>query len=329
MTQVAIKNEEKGLTILMNMFGASIRQYIGKNGKWFLFLLPALLAYIVFMAAPLFDSLRLSLYTGQGYTPTTFVGFANYVELFTNPLWQERFWGAVSHTFIYFGIQMVVQNSLGLFFAVLLSSKFKGRDLFRTIIFTPATLSALVVGFLWTLILNPQWGAVNIILKDIGLKAWALPWLGEEKLALYAISFTTAWQWTGMPTVLFLAGLLGISDELVEAAQIDGASSWTIFWRIQFPLLMPVVGIVSILTFIENFNSFDVIYAMAGARGDPGYSADLLATLFYRTGIAGEHPIGIPDMGMGATIATMTFIILFIGVSLWLFFSRRQYAEDL
>jgi raffinose/stachyose/melibiose transport system permease protein len=332
MTQTVAKREEKksiGLKSFYGVLGHHETWKNGwKNGKWFLFLLPALLVYIVFMAAPLFDSLRLSLYTGDGYTPTTFVGLQNYIDLFTNPLWRERFTGAVSHTFIFFGIHMLIQNSTGLFFAVLLSSKFKGRDLFRTIIFTPATLSVLVVGFLWTLILNPQWGAVNIILENIGLKAWALPWLGEENLALYVISLTSAWQWVGMPTVMFLAGLLGISEELIEAAQIDGANAWTTFWRIQFPLLMPVVGIVAILTFVDNFNAFDVIYAMAGARGDPGYSADLLATLFYRTGIAGEHPVGIPNMGMGAAIATMTFTILMTGVLTWLFLSRRQSADQ-
>ncbi len=327
MNQALIKTEEKKPILLKNIYSASFRREAWQGGKWFLFLLPALLVYIIFMAAPLFDSLRLSLYTGEGFSPTTFVGLGNYIELFTNPLWVERFSGAVLHTCIFFGIHMVVQNSLGLFFAVLLSSKFMGRDFFRTIIFTPATLSVLVVGFLWTLILNPQWGAVNIILEKIGLKSWALPWLGEQNLALVVISLTSAWQWVGMPTVMFLAGLLGISEELIEAAHIDGASAWTTFWRIQFPLLMPVVGIVAILTFVDNFNAFDVIYAMAGARGDPGYSADLLATLFYRTGIAGEHPVGIPNMGMGAAIATMTFTILMTGVLLWLFFSRRQAAD--
>jgi raffinose/stachyose/melibiose transport system permease protein len=276
------------------------------------------------MAAPLFDSLRLSLYTGQGYTPTKFVGLQNYVDLFTNPLWRERFSGALWHTCIFFAIHMIVQNSLGLFFANLLSSDFKGRDFFRTIIFAPATLSVLVTGFLWTLILNPQWGAINLTLKAIGLKAWALPWLGDENLALIVISLTSAWQWVGMPTVMFLAGLMGIPEELLEAARVDGASSWTIFWKIKFPLLMPVVGVVAILTFVDNFNAFDVIYAMAGARGEPGYSTDLLATLFYRTGIAGEHPVGIPNMGMGATIATLTFAILMAGVLTWLYFSRKQ-----
>ncbi len=294
---------------------------------WTLFLLPALLIYLTFMAVPLFDSLRLSLYTGQGYTPTKFVGFQNYIDLFTNPLWREKFLGAVQHTFIFFAIHMLVQNSLGLLFANLLSSDFKGRNFFRTIIFTPATLSVLVVGFLWTLILNPHWGAINKTLIAMGLREWALPWLGRENLALPIISLTSVWQWVGMPTVMFLAGLMGISDELLEAARIDGASEWNIFWKIKFPLLKPIIGIVAILTFVDNFNAFDVIYAMAGAKGEPSYSTDLLATLFYRTGIAGEHPVGIPNMGMGAAIATVTFFILMSGVLLWLYLSRRNAEE--
>jgi raffinose/stachyose/melibiose transport system permease protein len=294
---------------------------------WVLFLLPALLIYLTFMAVPLFDSLRLSLYTGEGYNPTKFVGFQNYVDLFTNPLWREKFFGAVLHTTIFFSIHMVVQNSLGLLFANLLSSDFKGRNFFRTIIFTPATLSVLVTGFLWTLILNPNWGAVNKILIGMGLREWALPWLGRENLALPIISLTSVWQWVGMPTVMFLAGLMGISDELLEAARIDGASEWDIFWKIKFPLLKPIIGIVSILTFVDNFNAFDVIYAMAGAKGEPSYSTDLLATLFYRTGIAGEHPVGIPNMGMGAAIATITFLILMTGVLFWLYISRRNSEE--
>jgi raffinose/stachyose/melibiose transport system permease protein len=294
---------------------------------WVLFLLPALLIYLTFMAVPLFDSLRLSLYTGEGYNPTKFVGFQNYIDLFTNPLWRGKFLGAVQHTTIFFAIHMLVQNSLGLLFANLLSSDFKGRNFFRTIIFTPATLSVLVTGFLWTLILNPNWGAVNKILVGMGLREWALPWLGRENLALPIISLTSVWQWVGMPTVMFLAGLMGISDELLEAARIDGASEWDIFWKIKFPLLKPIIGIVSILTFVDNFNAFDVIYAMAGAKGEPSYSTDLLATLFYRTGIAGEHPVGIPNMGMGAAIATITFLILMTGVLFWLFMSRRNSEE--
>lgn len=311
------------MTRVQEIFSAKNRQLIA----WVLFLLPAVAVYLIFMAGPLFDSLRLSLYQGEGYNPTTFVGLQNYVDLFTNPLWREKFFNAFINTCIFFAIHMLVQNTLGLLFANLLSADFKGRNFFRTVIFAPATLSVLVTGFLWTLILNPNWGAVNKTLIAMDLREWALPWLGRENLALPVISLTSVWQWVGMPTVMFLAGLMGISDELLEAARIDGASEWNIFWRIKFPLLKPVIGVVAILTFVDNFNAFDVIFAMAGAKGEPAYSADLLATLFYRTGIAGEHPVGIPNMGMGATIATMTFFILMSGVLTWLYFSRRNVTE--
>lgn len=311
------------MTRAQEIFSVKNRQKL----TWVLFLLPAVIIYIVFMAGPLFDSLRLSLYQGKGYDPTTFVGLQNYRDLFTNPLWREKLFNAFTNTCIFFGIHMLVQNTLGLLFANLLSAEFKGRNFFRTVIFAPATLSVLVTGFLWTLILNPNWGAVNKTLIAVGLREYALPWLGRENLALPIISLTSVWQWVGMPTVMFLAGLMGISDELLEAARIDGASEWNIFWKIKFPLLKPVIGVVAILTFVDNFNAFDVIYAMAGAKGEPAYSTDLLATLFYRTGIAGEHPVGIPNMGMGAAIATMTFAILMAGVLFWLYLSRKQATE--
>ena len=311
------------MTRAQEIFSVKNRQKL----TWVLFLLPAVVIYIVFMAGPLFDSLRLSLYQGKGYDPTTFVGLQNYRDLFTNPLWREKLFNAFTNTCIFFGIHMLVQNTLGLLFANLLSAEFKGRNFFRTVIFAPATLSVLVTGFLWTLILNPNWGAVNKTLIAVGLREYALPWLGRENLALPIISLTSVWQWVGMPTVMFLAGLMGISDELLEAARIDGASEWNIFWKIKFPLLRPVIGVVAILTFVDNFNAFDVIYAMAGAKGEPAYSTDLLATLFYRTGIAGEHPVGIPNMGMGAAIATMTFVILMAGVLFWLYLSRKQATE--
>lgn len=311
------------MTRAQEIFSVKNRQKL----TWVLFLLPAVIIYIVFMAGPLFDSLRLSLYQGEGYNPTTFVGSQNYRDLFTNPLWREKFFNAFTNTCVFFAIHMLVQNTLGLLFANLLSSEFRGRNFFRTVIFAPATLSVLVTGFLWTLILNPNWGAVNKTLIAMGLRELALPWLGRENLALPVISLTSVWQWVGMPTVMFLAGLMGISDELLEAARIDGASEWNIFWKIKFPLLKPVIGVVTILTFVDNFNAFDVIYAMAGAKGEPSYSADLLATLFYRTGIAGEHPVGIPNMGMGAAIATLTFAILMTGVLFWLYFSRKQATE--
>ena len=298
-----------------------------RRRTWILFLLPALIVYIGFMAVPLINSLGLSFYQGAGLRPDTFVGLQNYVDLFTNPLWRDRFFNAFSNTVIFFAIHMLVQNTLGLLFANLLATGICGTSTLRTIIFIPATLSVLVIGFLWRLILNPQWGAVNKVLKAVGLEQWALPWLGEPGLVLIIISLVSSWQWVGLPTMMFLAGLLGIPDELTEAARVDGANAWQVFWSIKLPLLAPVIGIVSILTFVGNFNAFDIVYAMAGPRGDPKHAADILGTFFYRTAIAGEHPVAQPNMGIGAAVATTIFLVLLAGVSVWLFASRRRDYE--
>lgn len=299
----------------------------GRVRAWILFIVPALLVYTAFMAFPLLNSLRLSFYTGQGLRPDHFVGFDNYVTLFTDPFWRARFFGALGNTFMVFFIHMLVQNTLGLLFATLLATGVRGHAAYRTIIFIPATLAVLVTGFLWSLLLNPQFGPINQFLRAIGLNKLALPWLGLESTALPVISLVSSWQWVGLPTMMFLAGLLAIPDELLEAARMDGASAWAVFARIKLPLLAPVIGIVAILTFVGNFNAFDVIFAMASPMGDPLYSTDLLGTFFYRTAIAGEHPIARPDMGLGAAVAAVTFLILMAGVSIWLFFSRRRAAD--
>lgn len=295
--------------------------------QWFLFTVPALIIYVWFMAYPLINSMRLSFYTGEGLTPERFIGLGNYIELFTNPFWRERWLNALGNTVIFFLIHFIFQTVLGILFANILSEPLKGVNVFRAIIFIPVTLSTLVVGFLWTILLNPQWGAVNLVLEGIGLGNLARPWLGDPALALIVISLVSVWQWLGLPTMLFSAGLLGISDEVLEAATVDGASKWQTFWHVKLPLLRPTLGIVTILTFVNNFNAFDIVFAMAGSRGEPGYSTDLLGTLFYRVAIAGEHPVAEPNMGLGAAIATITFFILFVGVSIWLHQSRR-YEES-
>jgi raffinose/stachyose/melibiose transport system permease protein len=296
--------------------------------SWSLFLLPALLVYTVFMAFPLINSMRLSLYTGVGLSPDRFIGFGNYIELLSNPIWRDRFLNALQNTFIFFGVHMLVQNTLGLLFAVLLSSSLKGHNIYRTIIFAPATLSVLVTGFLWRLILNPQWGALANLLKSVGLEEWVQPWLGNPDINLIIISLVSSWQWVGLPTMMFLAGLLTISDEVIEAAYVDGGTGWQVFWKIKLPLLIPTMGIVAVLTFVGNFNAFDVVYAMSGVRGEPGYSTDIMGTFFYRAAIAGEHPVAQPNMGIGAAVATLTFLILMAGVSIWIYFSRRRAFDE-
>ncbi|NCB30610.1 MAG: sugar ABC transporter permease [Clostridia bacterium] len=271
-------------------------------------MLPALAFYVIFMAYPLVDSIRLSFFTGN-LGSRAFVGLQNFSRLFTDPELSARFGNAFKNTSIFFTVHMLVQNVLGILFAVLLTnSHMRGRKLYQTIIFVPTTFAVLVTGYLWKLLLNPVWS--KPFLASLGLQALAKPWLGTESTALIFVALVSCWQWIGIPTMMFVAALRNISEDIYEAADIDGASGWQVFWHIKMPLLKPVIGMITILTFVNNFNAFDIVYAMENANGAPGYATDLIGTLFYRLGIAGQHPIGIPDPGMGATVATLMFIML-------------------
>jgi len=279
---------------------------------WIWYVVPALLVYVVFMAYPLIDSVRLSLYTGTAGA-REFVGLANYTRLFTDSVVSERFWNALGNTWIFFGYHMLVQNVLGMLFAVLLTNRMmRGSGVYQAIIFLPCTIAILVTGYLFKLMLNPIWAGP--VLKGIGLGFLVRPWLGDPNTALHVVSLVSCWQWLGIPTMMFAAGLQGISDDLIEASSIEGANTWHQFWRIKLPLIMPVVGMIAILTFVSNFNAFDAVYSMTSPNGAPDYATDLIGTLFYRYGVAGQHPIGIPEPGVGAAISTTVFAMLLVGV---------------
>jgi raffinose/stachyose/melibiose transport system permease protein len=290
----------------------NIKKLKNSGASWIPWLIPAMLFYVFFMAWPLLDSLRLSLYTGSIGTGRSFVGFDNFKQLFTVDRYAQRFQGAFIHTVIFFCIHMVVQNCLGLFFAVLLTNNLKGSAFYQTVIFLPVTLAVLVTSYLWKLLLNPVWSGP--FLSQINLDFLVRPWLGDKNTALLCVSLVSCWQWIGIPVMMFVAALRGISEDYIEAASIEGASASVIFWKIKLPLVMPVVGMIAILTFVNNFNAFDIVFAMETVNGAPNYATDLIGTLFYRIGIAGQHPVGIPDPGMGAAIATIVFFILCIGV---------------
>jgi raffinose/stachyose/melibiose transport system permease protein len=285
----------------------------GTAFTWLPYLAPALVFYVVFMAWPLLDSLRLSLYTGSAGVGRSFAGLENYRRLFGEARYSERYWGAFGHTLIFFLVHLVVQNGLGIFFAAMLTGKtMRAGKIYQTIIFIPVTLAILVTGYLWKLLLNPVWSGP--MLQKIGLGILAKPWLGDPKTALICVALVSCWQWMGIPTMMFVAALRNISDDYIEAASIEGATAAQIFWLIRLPLIKSVVGMVAILTFVNNFNAFDVVFAMENVNGAPGYATDLIGTLFYRVGIAGQHPVGIADPGLGAAIATITFLVLCVGV---------------
>ena len=287
------------------------------------FLAPAALVYTLFMIYPLAGSVWLSFFTQSGSGVETFVGLQNYVTLFTNDLWAPQFWNAFRHNVYFFLIHFFVQNPIGLLLASLLTAAtLRFRAGFRTIYFLPTLLSFVIVGFIWQLILSPIWGVAKGFLDLLGLSFLFQPWLGKPETALTALGLISVWQFVGIPMLLFYAALISIPEELVEAARVDGASHWTAFWRIKFPLILPTVGIVSILTFVGNFNAFDLIYTTQGALAGPNFSTDIFGTFFYRTFFGFQLQLGNPTMG--ATIATMMFLIILSGVLVYLFFWQRR-----
>ena len=297
-----------------------------KKVKWiiFFFLAPALVLYTWFLTIPILNSLRLSFYTGNLFKAEKFVGLANYIKLFTQSPFNERFLGAFLNNLKFFIVLCIVQNLIALILAIILTRKFKGSEFFRTIYFIPTTLSVLVVGFLFNLMLNPVWGLLDKILRMIGLGFLVRPWLGDSLTALPAISVIGAWQYIGIPLILFTAGINGINKEIFEAARVDGVSPIGLARHIVLPLLKPVIGIVLILTFIGNFTHFDLIYAIATTCGNPNYTTDIFGTFFYRTTFGRGTVAFNPDIGLGAAIATTMFVIIFIGVIIWLLAFRRK-----
>ncbi|OJT96258.1 ABC transporter permease [Metarhizobium album] len=286
------------------------------------FLAPAVIVYSAIMILPLIETLRLSLFnTVEGQS--VFVGLGNFSTLFGDDRWAASFWNALKNNLIFFAIHMVVQNPIGVALAAMLSiPKLRFVSFYRTAIFLPTLLSFVIVGFIWKLILSPLWGVAPWMMDLVGLKALFSPWLGKPGSALIAVSLISVWQYVGIPMMLIYAALLNIPDEVIEAAECDGITGWSQFWKIKLPLILPAIGIISILTFVGNFNAFDLIYTVQGALAGPDGSTDILGTLLYRTFFGFQLQLG--DRSMGATIATVMFLIILAGVSFYLFIIQRR-----
>ena len=281
------------------------------------FLAPAVLVYTAIMIVPLFGTLNLSLFNlEQGNR--VFVGMRNFATLFGDPRWSDAFWNALGNNAWFFVVHMLVQNPIGVMLAALLSSpRLRGAAFYRTAIFIPTILSFVIVGFVWKLILSPIWGIAPGMLDAVGLKSLFAPWLGKEEYALTTLALISVWQFVGIPMMLIYAAMLSIPDEVIEAAEMDGVTGWAQFWKIKLPLILPAIGIISILTFVGNFNAFDLIYVTQGALAGPDFATDILGTFLYRTFFGFQLQIGDPHMG--ATIATAMFGIILLGVCFYLF----------
>ena len=287
--------------------------------KWHIvvFLAPAVLVYTAVMIFPLFNTLRLALYS-EVDNVRVFVGLANFRALFGDQHWSGQFWNSLGNNLWFFVIHMLVQNPIGIVLAAILSHpKLRFATFYRTAIFIPTILSFVIVGFAWKLILSPIWGIAPSMLDFVGLKSLFAPWLGKEEYALTTLALVSVWQFVGIPMMLIYAALLSIPEEVLEAGECDGVIGMAAFWKIKLPLILPSIGIISILTFVGNFNAFDLIYTAQGALAGPNFSTDILGTFMFRTFFGFQ--LQLADPHMGSAIASAMFFIILIGVCFYLF----------
>jgi raffinose/stachyose/melibiose transport system permease protein len=287
------------------------------------FLAPAVVVYSLFSALPLIDTLRLGFYATSDTGHYSFAGLANYRTILLDPDWSAAFWNAMWNNTKFFLIHMLLQNPIALLLATLFGLKgLKGARTYRTLIFLPTLLSVVIVGFIWQLILSPLWGVGETLMGYVGLGDYFAPWLGQESTGLITIALISVWQFIGIPMMLIYAALLAIPEEILEAAHVEGAGALRVFWEIKLPLILPTLGLVTILTFVANFNAFDLIYSIKGALAGPDYTTDIMGTFFYRTFFGYQAQIGSPTMG--AAVATLMFLVILMGVGVYFFFVQRK-----
>lgn len=290
------------------------------------FMLPGLILYVMFFIGPMFAAFRLSFYDWPGVgTKMNFIGLKN----FTNALTDPEVYTALWHNTQFFVIVFILQNTVGLGLALLLNVRLRGYRIHRTVLYLPSILSLIVTGFIWDLMLDPQIGLANPLLKGIGLGRFQHAWLGEPAITLIVVILVQSWQWMGLPMVVYLAGLQSIPRELIEAAMIDGASKWQSLVRITFPLLAAPFTILTVFCFIAMFRVFDIVYVLGGPLGGPDGSTTTLGTviLAYAFGQLGGSGSAnaLPEMSYAMAIGVLSYILLgVVAGGIMLFLQRRE-----
>ena len=290
-------------------------------------LAPALIVVLAFVTVPLVSALLYSAYSWNGLARGSFIGLENFrIVLFQEPF-STWTYNALLHNVIIFAALMVVQNGTAFVIAFLLFKALPGHRFHRVAIFLPVVLSSVIVGAMWKLFLNPLFGLVNLALIAAGLQSWAQPWLGQPETALGSLIFVNTWHWLGFPALVYLAGMQRITRETIEAAELDGASEWTILTRIIWPLVAPATTVVVILTFIGSFNWFEIPYVMGGVDGSPAGATDVLGLYFYRTAF-GSATSGLQDFGRASALAVLMFILIAVVSVIWTRALRRREIQE-
>ncbi len=306
------------LTLLSRFQPAGRKPYV-RPYQPYLFVLPGFLIYLLFVLAPIANTVRYSFHDWTGFSEPVYIGAQNYLDLLND----EDFWAALGHNFFFTAFYTILPILLGLFLTSLLTrSKIRGLTLFRAGLFLPQVLSPVVVGIIWRWLFELN-GPINQFLNTVGLDEWARPWLGDFFWAPYAVGIVGTWIEYGLAMVLFIAGAQAIDDDLYDAAVVFGANAWQQFRYVTFPGLRQQILVAFVVTFIAALRIFDLVFVLT-RQGGPGKVTTVASILIYQEGFQ-KNRAGYAS----AMAVVMTLIIVTVSAVVFYLQSRQDREESL
>lgn len=281
----------------------------------YLFILPPLLLYAVWIIGPLLYTFYLSLTDWDGISQEAkFIGLKNFTDLFGSlgNVLPSAFEYSLYNNLLWLIVFITVPVAMGLGLAIILNQGIRGERFFKVGIFLPQILSLAVVALIWSWVYNPRAGLINTLLLALGVAQENLPgWLADKELAIWAVIAAATWRQIGYVMILYVAGLKNVPVTLLEAAEVDGANAWERFRHVTLPLLAPVTTIVVVISVIDSLRAFDLVQIMT--RGGPANSTSVLANLMYIQAFNNYR------MGQGAATAVILFFISLVFIVAYLY----------
>lgn len=272
---------------------------------------PAFLLYSIFFIYPLIKGIGMSFTDWDGISAPTFIGLKNFVDFFKD----TRALSDIKTTVLFALGSAPLLNIVGLAYALLMNTDFKGKSIARMCIYMPAVISPLIMGYIWYLLLQPGRGFLYHCFSKAGYPEVFGNWMGSYETTIIVLILVNVWQYAGMTMVIYLAGLQGIPKELYEAAKIDGANGINCFRYITIPLLRPSIRINVITNIIGSLSVFDIVMSLTG--GGPGYQTETLSIYIMRMCYGSRT-------GYSTAVAMIMFVIILIPVAIYLWLTKSQ-----
>lgn len=299
-------------------FGATISRWLHKDSVLgYLFLSPAFLFLLLMMAYPFVYAIYLSFTDKQIGAPANFTGLLNYTKLFGTSLFSKT----VTNSLVYTGFALVFKFVGGLGLAVMLNRPFIGQRVVRALMLLPWIMPTVFSTMIWSWLFHPTFSIINdILVNKTGLLAAPIPFLRDETWAMTSLIFVNVWRGVPFFGITFLAAIQSVSTEILEASRIDGATRWQSFWRITFPMILPVVVIVVLISTISTLGDFDLPFLLT--KGGPNNATTLFSLTAYMLSLQSGQ------IGLGAAVTMTMFPVLVVLVIFSLVSVRRQETQD-